>query len=97
MNTSASNSSDGKEHALKDELRSPLEYENRFDELLRKGYRWINLSCYGVHEGFLIIGVVVPGVASATHPGYHTSVNLSGPLPSVLDQQWRVGSILTIT
>ena len=47
------NRSDGKYHVRKDELRRPSEYENRFDELLQTGYRWLNVSCYGVHEGFL--------------------------------------------
>jgi len=105
------NSSDGKHHVRNDELRRPSEYENRFDELLQTGYRWLNLSCYGVHEGFLIVAVEVPsatvahmtpsgwspeGKARTLHPGCTTSVNLSGPARIVLDHQWRVDSVLTI-
>jgi hypothetical protein len=105
------NSSDGKHHVRKDELRRPSEYENRFDELLQTGYRWLNLSCYGVHEGFLIVAVEVPsatvahmtssgwspeGKARTLRPGCTTSVNLSGPARIVLDHQWRIDSVLTI-
>jgi len=76
------------------------------------GYRWLNLSCYGVYESFLIVAVEVPNATVAhitfsgwtpegkprtLHPGYHTSVNLSGPARIVLDQQWRVDSVLAIT
>jgi hypothetical protein len=102
---------DGKGHVRKDELRKPLEYENRFDELLQTGYRWLNLSCYGVYEGFLIVAVEVPSATVAhmtpsgwspegkprtLHPGCATSVNLSGPARIVLDHQWRIDSVLTI-
>jgi len=62
------NSSDGKHHVRNDELRRPSEYENRFDELLQTGYRWLNLSCYGVHEGFLIVAVEVPSATVAHDP-----------------------------
>jgi hypothetical protein len=111
VNADGFNRSDGKDHVRKDELRTPLEYENRFDELLQTGYRWLNLSCYGVYEGLLIVAVEVPSatVAQMTpsgwspegkprtlHPGCATSVNLSGPARIVLEHEWRVDSILTI-
>jgi hypothetical protein len=56
---------DGTYHAHREELCPPLEYENRFDQLLQTGYSWLNLSCYGVYGGFLIVAVEVP---SATVP-----------------------------
>jgi len=102
---------DGKAYVRKDELRSPVEYENRFDELLQTGYDWLNLSCYGVYGGFLVVAVEVPsatvplmtpsgwspeGKPRTLQPGCHTSVNLSGPARNVLDHEWRVDSVLTI-
>ena len=102
---------DGKDHVRKDELRRPSDYQNRFDELLQAGYGWLNLSCYGVHEGFLIVAVEVPsatvahmtpsgwspeGKSRTLNPGCATSVNLSGPARIVLDHQWRIDSVLTI-
>ncbi|HET8925679.1 MAG TPA: hypothetical protein VFN26_22035 [Candidatus Acidoferrum sp.] len=88
-------SPDGTVHVRRDELRSPLDYEARFDELLRTGYAWLNVSCYGVHDGFLIVAIEVPGPRTL-YPGCPTSVNLSGPENRVLDQEWNVAAILTI-
>jgi hypothetical protein len=94
---------DGTYHAHRDELRTLLEYENRFDELLQTGYSWLNLSCYGVYEGFLIVAVEVPSAtvppdnkARNLYPGCTTSVNLSGPNHTVLEHDWHVDLILTI-
>ena len=113
VNTDGFNrSSNGKEQVRKGELRTPTEYEIRFDELLQMGYGWLNLSCYGVYEGFLIVAVEVPsatvphmtpsdwspqGKPRTLNSGCATSVNLSGPARIVLDHQWRVDSVLTIT
>jgi hypothetical protein len=107
----APNPDNGKHHVRKDELRTPLEYENRFDELLQTGYTWLNLSCYGVHKGFLIVAVEVPsatvphatrsgwspkGKPRTLYPGCVTSLNLSGPANIVRDNGWRVDPLLTI-
>lgn len=69
---------DGTYHVRRDELRRPLDYETRFDELLQTGYTWLNMSCYGVHDGSLIVAIEVPGPRTL-FPGCATSVNLSGP------------------
>jgi hypothetical protein len=76
-------------------LRRPLEYEARFEELLQAGYPWLNMSCYGVHEGLLVVAIEVPSPRPLA-PGHATSVNLSGPARIVLDHQWCVDSVLTI-
>jgi hypothetical protein len=111
VNTDGFTGIDGKEQIRKDGLRRPSEYEDKFNELLKTGYRWLNLSCYGVYEGFLIVAAEVPSptVAHMTpsgwspegrprtlHPGCATSVNLSGPVRIVVEHEWSVDSILTI-
>ena len=85
-------SADGTYHVRRDELRRPLDYETRFDELLRTGYTWLNMSCYGVHDGLLIVAIEVPGPRTP-YPGCPTSVNLSGP---AVDRKWNVAAVLTI-
>ena len=87
---------DGTYHVRRDELRKPLDYEARFEELLRAGYLWLNMSCYGVHDGSLIVAIEVPSPRVGHSPGCATRVNLSGPAPIVLDQHWHVDSVLTI-
>jgi hypothetical protein len=71
-------STDGTYHVRRNQVLSPLEYECRFDELLAKGYSWLNMSCYGVHDGSLIVAIEVPGPRTL-YPGCPTSVNLSAP------------------
>jgi hypothetical protein len=112
VNTDGSNrGDDGREQVRKDGLRRTSDYEGKFDELLQTGYSWLNLSCYGVYEGFLIVAVEVPsatvphmapsgwspeGRPRALRSGCPTSVNISGPARIVLDHEWSVDSILTI-
>ena len=90
------NLGDGTYHVRRDELRKPLDYGARFEELLRAGYPWLNMSCYGVHDGLLIVAIEVPSPRVGHSPGFATPVNLSGPTRIVLDHQWHVDSVLTI-
>jgi len=71
-------STDGTYHVRRNQLLSPLEYESRFDKLLAKGYSWLNMSCYGVYDGLLIVAIEVPDPRTL-YPGCPTSVNLSAP------------------
>lgn len=109
LRTGDLNSIDGRYYIRAQELQKPLEYAKRFDELLRIGYRWLNMSCMGVHEGFLIVGIELPSdtVSHWTDSGWSqkprelypecaTSVNLSGPARIVLDHDWNVDSVLAI-
>ena len=76
---------DGTYHVRRDELRKPLDYGARFEELLRIGYPWLNMSCYGVHDGSLIVAIEVPSPRVGLSPRCPTRVNLSGPARIVLD------------
>ena len=60
-----------------DPLRSPAAYAERFDELVTRGYDWVNLHAAGVIGGQLVVAVELPR-ARGDRPGI-TSVNLSGP------------------
>ena len=88
------NQSDGTVHIRRTEFRDPSDYAKRFDELLQ-GYPWLNMSCYGIHDGRLIVAIEVPSLRPL-HPECATSVNLSGPSRIVLDSGWRTDSVLTI-
>jgi hypothetical protein len=88
-------------HIRADQLCTSSEFESRFDELLRMGYFWINFSCYGVHDGLLVVGIEQPSFdkekPEPLRPGCNTSVNLSGPRYDVLADEWRVDQVLTIS
>jgi hypothetical protein len=86
-------SADGTYHVRRDELQKPLDYETRFDELLRTGYTWLNMSCYGVHDDLLIVAIEVPRGPRNLYPGCPTSVNLSGPR---IMQKWNLDGLLAI-
>jgi hypothetical protein len=106
VNTREVNPKDGKYHVRKDQLRLPSQYERRFDELLQMGYPWLNLSCFGVYDNFLIVAVEVPSSPDVTSFSSSvqrgplrlrlTSVNISGPQFRVRDAEWAVDSVLTI-
>lgn len=59
-------------------LQPPDSFAGKFDELLRVGYAWINLSVYGIFDDDLIIGIELPSEPVGVPPG-RTSVNFSGP------------------
>ena len=59
-------------------VSTPATYAPRFDELLRAGYSWINLSCYGILDGVAVIAVELPRSVAGV-PNGKTSVNVSGP------------------
>src|SRR5260370_29845230 len=87
-------SADGTYHVRRDQLRRPLDYESRFDELLKTGYVWLNMSCYGVHDRWLIVAIEVPGPRTL-YPGCFTSVNLFWRTPSNR-AEYDVAAVLTI-
>ena len=77
------------------QLHEPASYAPRFYELMKAGLPWINLGCYGCHEGFLIVAVET-GEHSLATPGGQTSVNYSGPAAVVLRHGWDVKETLAI-
>ena len=89
----------GRVHIRRDELHKPSEYEGRFEELLQMGFGWVNLSCYGVYQTFLIVGVEVPAepaIVMTLQPEFRTPVNLSGPSNQSLERGWSVDGNLVI-
>jgi hypothetical protein len=76
------------------EVREPADYEARFDELMKAGLPWLNVSCYGVEDGVLIVGIEVP--AAGAKPSSRTSVNLSGPAAKVIGSGWKADQVLSI-
>jgi hypothetical protein len=71
-----------------DSLQSPADYESRFEELMQSGLPWLNMSCYGVYQGFLIIGIELPNDMPRKGALRRPSVNYSGPPNSVIQQGW---------
>jgi hypothetical protein len=59
-------------------LKKIDEYEMRFSELIGAGYSWINLSCYGIASGVMIVTIELPSRAVGFAAG-RTPVNISGP------------------
>ena len=87
-------SPDGTYHVQQNELRKPVDYESRFDELLATGYSWLNMSCCGFHDGSPIVMIEVPGPRTL-YPGCFTSVNTSRRTPPD-GAEWDVTWLLTI-
>jgi hypothetical protein len=84
----------GRPRIRRDELREVTNYEARFEELLTRGFPWINVSCYGVYDHKLIVGIELPEVSP--EPAIRTSVNYSGPPASVVGQAWNSNAALLI-
>ncbi|MFZ3339242.1 MAG: hypothetical protein WA609_12070 [Terriglobales bacterium] len=81
----------------RDQLRKPSDYDSRFDELLKEGFSWLNMSCYGVYDGFVIVAIEVPYRERGTlRPGIVTPVNFSGPSASVSSRGWNVEELLLV-
>jgi len=77
----------GRIRLLRDEIREPADYETRFDELLKAGLPWLNMTCFGVEDGSLIVGIELP--APASKKSLRTSVNFSGADAKLLGNGWR--------
>ena len=69
-------------------------YASRFEELLSIGPAWLNVSCYGVHEGRLIVAIELP--AAPLNRGLKTAVNVSGPTHAGRANGWTVDDVLDI-
>src|SRR5262249_22252309 len=81
-------------HVHRAQVRRIPECEARFDELMRSGMPWINVSCYGRHDDYLIVAIELP--QSAGRPGMKTSINYSGPIAAVLQNGWSADSMIII-
>ena len=65
-------------HISKSALISANEYEKRFDELLNKGYDWLNMNAMGILHNAFIVQIEFP-CKSLNAPRDKVSVNYSGP------------------
>ncbi len=77
------------------ELQTVEQYEERFAELMTKGFAWLNLSFYGFLDGRGLVTVEFPNVT----PGRcrDTSVNFSGPMRAVADTSWDARPHVVLT
>ncbi len=77
-------------------LRTPAEYESRFEDLLSLSLPWINMSCYGVYNGFLIVGIELPGSRRNVDSVSPPSINYSGPQARVIEHDWNALEALAV-
>lgn len=73
------------------------DYENRFDEILKSGVPWVNVSCYGFLPGVMLIGIELPN-SNNYNPPNKVAINYSGP-PMSIDSRprWDVFDRVIIT
>ncbi|MBL8717329.1 MAG: hypothetical protein JNL79_15185 [Myxococcales bacterium] len=83
----------GRLRVRRDDCRDPEDYSNRFEEVLAAGFPWINVSCYGVDGGKLIVVVEVPRGGGRA---IRTSVNYSGPIRATIEHGWDATIALAI-
>jgi hypothetical protein len=86
----------GRLRISRQELRTPSEYTPRFEELVNRELPWVNLTCYGVLDNFLLVGIEIPHEPYKTRHGLRPSVNYSGPAASVIQSNWRVGEVISV-
>lgn len=77
----------GRPVIARDELRTIEQYEERFSELMAKGFAWINLSSFGLLDGTALVTVEFPNYERVGGRAI-TSVNFSGPLQAVARSTW---------
>lgn len=77
----------GRIRVPRDTLRAPSEVEQRFDTLVTSGLSRVNVSCYGVKDTFLLVGIEASRTTlSSNRP---TSINFAGPPLSVIENGWN--------
>ena len=67
-------------------IHKPENYEERFNELMTSGISWLNMSCYGVYDEYLIIVIEKPMKNFGLNP--KPSVNFSAPNTEVIRRKW---------
>ena len=77
-------------------ITTPEEYATRFEELTRSGLAWVNMSCYGVYDGRVLVVIELPEKALEANSPVVTSVNYSGPVHGVSQNGWDVSRVLAI-
>ncbi len=79
-----------------DALQKPSDYTSRFEDLIHSGLPWINMSCYGVYDGLLIVGIEIPDKAPEGNAPRLSPVNYSGPQASVIRRGWDASERIVI-
>jgi hypothetical protein len=69
-------------------------YAPRFEALLALGPPWLNVSCYGVYDGRLVVAIELP--APPLDRGCTTAINVSGPSIAARARGFAVDAVLTI-
>ena len=64
-------------------FRSADAFAPEFDELMLRGYPWVNFHIAGVHEGQLVVLIETPSTGVPGRRG--TSLNFSGPTHAVME------------
>lgn len=74
-------------------LQTVEEYGERFEKLQRAGFPWLNMTCVGVADERLVVGVELPSTPTgAPKP----SINYSGPENRVLNAGWSAAAVLRV-
>jgi hypothetical protein len=73
-------------------LRTPYEYQERFESIMKSGFSWVNVTCYGLDVDTLIVGIETP-TPSPTR-AVRTSINYSGPPTKVVQNDWDVSEAI---
>jgi hypothetical protein len=71
------------------------DYVERFDELLDRGYHWINMNAFGIWRDNLIVVIELPGY-KGDRPREKVSVNFSGPAIINEKPQWDLSERIEI-
>ncbi|MEY4548071.1 MAG: hypothetical protein RL685_4266 [Pseudomonadota bacterium] len=84
----------GRIHVRREDLREPEDYEPRLAALQRKGCPWINVTCYGLWDRRLIVGVEFP--KANQRPSSSTSLNYSSAPCLVLEHGFSADVVLLV-
>ena len=84
----------GRVRIARTDFRDPADYESRFEMLIKSGLPWVNISCYGVLDGKLVVAIE-PSRAPASLTT-RTSLNYSGPVTAARQQDWSVDPVLVV-
>jgi hypothetical protein len=85
----------GPPRVKQESLRTPEEYEARFQELLDAGFAWLNMNYAGAFRGQGLVLIEYP--RSVARSKGRTSVNFSGPPRLVADAGWDALAYVILT
>ncbi len=83
-----------KQIIMKSRFQNLNDFKTRFQTLFSKGYSWLNLSGLGLIGNTLVVAVEMPNKA---YPEAVTSINLSGPLNCVVQNEYMLDKFLEVS